>query len=158
MTTARLPLAGITERLGLPFDGPDLPFDELSGWQWLAVVAGLSVFSIAASVLAVRWQIRRLPSDYFTRDTPPRTRTNPLGWLASNAAGMLVLLLGVVLLLTPGQGILLILTGLVMLDIPGKQRWERAIARRPKVFAGLNWLRRTMGRPDFEPPAPPSDA
>ena len=147
------PLAGITERLGLPFHGPDLPFDELSGWQWLTVFAALTTVSVVASVLAVRWQVRRMPADYFTRPPGQRTKVGPLTWLASNAAGLVVLVAGLVLLLTPGQGILLILIGLVMLDIPGKQTWERSIARRPKVLRALNWVRRRAGEPEFEPPA-----
>ena len=149
---AAAPLAGITEMLGLPFEGPDLPFDELSGWQWVAVVAAFTAFSVAASWLVLRWQIGRLPADYFSAPITEYRRDHPAQWLARNAAGAAVLLLGLVLLLTPGQGILLILTGIIMLDIPGKHRWERRIAARPKVFRGLNWMRRRLGRPPFDPP------
>ena len=151
-STFDLPLAGITERLGLSFDGPDLPFDEMTGTQWLLLVAAFSVFSVVASVLAVRWQINRLPADYFVAERPPRPRRGPVAWVAGNAAGLLVLTLGLILLLTPGQGILLILTGVIMLDLKGLRPLERRIVRRKEVLAAMNWVRRKSGRPDLLPP------
>ena len=147
-----LPLAGITEMLNLPFDGPDWPLDEFTGWEWIAVVIGFSLFSVVTSVLAVRWQITRLPADYFAAERPPRPKRGPVSWIAGNAAGLLVLTLGLILLLTPGQGILLILTGVIMLDLKSLRPIERRIVRRKKVLRAMNWVRRRAGKPDLLPP------
>ena len=145
-------LAGITEWLGLSFDGPDLPFDELSPSQWALLTAGFTVFSVVASIVAVRWQLTRLPADYFAVERPPRAKRGPAAWIAGNVAGLCVLALGIILLLTPGQGILLILTGLIMLDLKSLRPLERRIVRNRKVLASMNWVRRRAGEPDLLAP------
>lgn len=143
--------AGITEMLGWEWSGPDLP--ELTFWQWVAVFLASTVVSVVLSLAAVRWVLSTLPADYFTRPVASLKRRTVLGWLSGNLIGLIVLSIGLVLLVTPGQGILLILTGLVMTDFPGKHRLERRLAARPTVLRGLNWVRGRLDRPPFEPPA-----
>ena len=58
-----------------------------------------------------------------------------------------LLLLGLVMLLTPGQGVLSILVGISLLDIPGKRRLELSIIRREPVHNSMNWIRAKAGRP-----------
>jgi hypothetical protein len=40
----------------------------------------------------------------------------------------------------------------MLLNFPGKRRLEIRIVRIPRVFRGLNWLRRRVGRPPLEAP------
>jgi hypothetical protein len=95
--------------------------------------------------------ITRMPSDYFVR---PRTlnRRGGARWfgrVAGNFAGVILLLLGIAMLVLPGQGLLTILVALVLLDFPGKRRFERWLVHRPKVLAVLNALRSRVSRPPF---------
>ncbi len=120
---------------------------------WLGVVS-LVMFlgTIAAVPVAVAW----IPKDYFvrTRSAGPDRRGH---WalrlilrVIKNLLGVVLVLLGLVMLFTPGQGVLTILLGLVLLDFPGKRALELRLVRRPRVLATLNWLRRKSGHPPLE--------
>ncbi|MCM2375182.1 PGPGW domain-containing protein [Aporhodopirellula aestuarii] len=82
-----------------------------------------------------------------------------------NTLGVFLLVIGISMLVLPGQGLLTILIGLSLLDFPGKYRLERYLVTRPPVFKSLNWLRQRAGNPPFEMPGqpkhhsgPPSDS
>ncbi|HKO91213.1 MAG TPA: hypothetical protein VJU61_08675, partial [Polyangiaceae bacterium] len=90
-----------------------------------------------------------LPADYLvTSQAWPRVQ----GWafvgrVLRNLLALLVLLIGVLLLVLPGQGLLTILAGCLLLDAPGKRRLELRLMQNPRVLAALNRLRRRRGRP-----------
>jgi len=138
--------------------------DNLSQWQPLLLWA--SAFSLLALVLtlaAVPWVVSRLPSDYFSRQQRTTLRSGarmPIVALVlvvlKNALGVLLVLLGFIMLFTPGQGLLTLLTGLLLMNFPGKYRLERWLVLRPGVLRGLNWLRQRGGHQPFE--APPNTA
>ena len=120
-------------------------------------VSGLSLLAALATIIGVPWVVTRLPSDYFTR--PER-----VVWKASsdepvialivivlkNLLGLLLVALGLIMLVTPGQGILTLLIGLLLMNFPGKFRLERWLVSRPGVLHGLNWLRRRQGSAPFD--------
>jgi uncharacterized membrane protein SpoIIM required for sporulation len=123
----------------------------------LATFAVVSVLTFVASLLGVPFFLSRLPADYFSRrekkklgiETPHR----PLRTLASvgkNALGALLVALGVLMLVLPGQGILTLLVGLLLLDFPGKHRLERRIVGSPRVLRVINALRKRWNRPPLE--------
>ena len=120
-----------------------------------ALLGALGVVSAAMFFLtlaAVPWLVVRVPADYFTRDTRP-----PLRWsrlhpvarlfllLAKNLAGAVLVGVGAVMLVLPGQGVLTILLGVMLLDFPGKYALERRLAGYPAVLKAMNWLRRRAG-------------
>ncbi len=121
---------------------------------WLGVGSAVMFFGTLAAVpFVVAW----LPKDYFRQrrrwELLQRSRYPVLRvfwWVVKNVLAVLLILLGLVMLVLPGQGLLTILLGLVLLDFPGKRRMERSLVRRPKVLASLNWLREKMGRPPLE--------
>ena len=122
---------------------------------WLT---GLSFGSVVAVIVGVPWVVSRLPADYFTRDH--REPWSDLGnepfyalvlGLLKNLLGAALVVLGVVLIFTPGQGLLTLLAGLLLMNFPGKYRLERAVVARPSVFRALNWLRKRHGVEPFEP-------
>ncbi|MEM8563584.1 MAG: PGPGW domain-containing protein [Pseudomonadota bacterium] len=111
-------------------------------------------------MVAVPWVIARLPKDYFNRDHRKVWRqgaNEPWYALAltviKNAVGALLVLLGLIMLVTPGQGILTLLVGLLLMNFPGKYQLERWLIKRPGVIKGLDWLRTRSGQPPFDPPA-----
>jgi len=109
------------------------------------------------TLLLIPWLLVRMPPDYFH----PDTRKKPL-WadhhpilravllVGKNVLGLGVLLMGVVMLVLPGQGLLTILIGLLLLDFPGKYKAERWFIQRGPILRGVNWLRSKQGRPPLE--------
>jgi hypothetical protein len=114
------------------------------------VVLMVSALMFVGSVVGAPWLIVRLPTDYF--DSPEHPVRTPLGWVARigrNVAGTVLFVLGVAMLVLPGQGLLAMLAGLLLMDFPGKRRLERRVVRFPRVFRTVNALRRRAGRPPF---------
>jgi hypothetical protein len=58
--------------------------------------------------------------------------------------------LGLLMLVLPGQGLLTLLAGLLLLDLPGKRRLERRIIGSPRVLGVVNALRKRWKRPPLE--------
>lgn len=119
----------------------------------------ISLLSLVATIVAVPWVVSRLPEDYFSagRRHPLGEQTGPITLMLSllkNLLGAILVMIGFILLFTPGQGILVALVGLLIMNFPGKFRLERALVRRESVLNGLNWLRRRQSLPPFEAPAP----
>ncbi len=126
---------------------------------WLAPMAGLSLLLLVGSILALPWLVTRSPEDYFVSPEPWRAShppRHPLVLLAlllvKNLAGAVLLLMGLLMLVLPGQGVLTMLAGIVLLDFPGKRRLERWLIRQPALFQGINWLRRRSGHDPLLPP------
>jgi hypothetical protein len=124
-----------------------------SWFVWLAVV---SAVTLAASALLIPWFVARLPADYFSRDQPPAAwaDAHPLLrvflLIAKNIFGLVLVGLGVLMLVLPGQGVLTILAGIALIDFPGRHRVVQWIVAREPVMNALNWVRRRAKQPEFE--------
>jgi hypothetical protein len=126
------------------------------------LVYGLLVFSLVALVatlIGVPWFFCRIPPDHFTREerpslpfVPSSSWVQPIVHGLRNLLGVILILLGLAMLLLPGQGVLTLLIGLLCVDFPGKRRFERWLVSRPAVARGINRLRRRAGRPPLEVP------
>ncbi len=119
---------------------------------WVTVGAAVSGVMAVASLVALPWLVARLPADYFVATPLDRGKLRGNEWLAlagRNAAGGVLLALGVIMCFTPGQGLLTILMGIVLLDVSWKHRFERRLVRVRGVATGLNWLRAKAGREPF---------
>ena len=130
-------------------------------FDWVAehpvLVAQLALVSLALAVVyavGVFFAVIHMSSDYFAHKAPAETtwrRRHPLLRLLfrglKNVAGGGLVLLGVAMLVLPGQGILTILIGLTFLDFPGKRRLEIWIVQRPSIRGGLDRVRKKAGRP-----------
>ena len=127
--------------------------------QWLLWASALSLLAIVAAIVGVPWVVTRLPHDYFSRahrQSWRKTKREP--WFAvflgllKNLLGGLLVALGLVMLVTPGQGLLTLLAGLLLMNFPGKYRLECWVVLRPGVLRALNWLRGRSGPAPFERP------
>ena len=112
------------------------------------LLAWLSFALFVVSVAIIPWLIIKIPEDYFHqrhRSKVSKNIGNPFiaQMLAGfkNLIGLLLIILGILMLILPGQGILTILMGLFLMNFPGKYRLERKIASHPKVLKSLNWVR-----------------
>lgn len=112
----------------------------------------LSVVTCVVSLFCASWALRRLPVDYLLTDH--RRSGHPLLQLLRNLVGVVLLLLGVAMLVLPGQGLLTILAAISLMDFRGKRRLECRLMLRPRVFAAINRFRLRSGRPRLLSPTP----
>lgn len=121
---------------------------HLPAWLEIAVlVASLAMF--VGSLVAVPIALVRAPPDYFTRPHAPRA----LGVRILRAVlGSALVLLGIAMLVLPGQGTLTILIGIGILDLPWKQRLVRRILRSASVRRAVDRLREKAGKAPLEVP------
>jgi hypothetical protein len=118
---------------------------------WLVAVSALT---FVVSLVAVPWMLVRIPPRYFMTaqhahpwaDRHPVIRHSFI--IGKNLLGIIFVILGLLMLILPGQGILTILAGLVLLDFPGKERVLLWTISRPAVLKSVNWIR---GKANHEP-------
>lgn len=112
-------------------------------WAWIGVGSGvLTVALLLASLVGLPWVIAGLPEDYLQVEPPPAEGASR--WVR-NLLGAVLVLLGVLMLVLPGQGLLTLLAGVLLMDLPGKRRWILWALRRPAVLAMVNAIRRRRG-------------
>ena len=58
-----------------------------------------------------------------------------------------LVLMGLAMLVLPGQGVLTLLIGISLLDFPGKRKLEKKIVRAPTVHRAIDAIRRRAGQP-----------
>lgn len=124
---------------------------DLGWWPGL-----LALLVIAGSIVLLPILLLGMPADHFAREAevPAGQARHPVVRGLRNLAGLVLLAVGVVMLVTPGQGVLTILAGLFLLDLPGKRALERRLVGRAPVLRAVNRLRVRAGRPPLV--APPS--
>jgi hypothetical protein len=117
----------------------------------LVALAVFSFFAFLATVILVPMLLVRMPADYLLRPEHAGRR-NPVAVVFKNVAGVMLALLGIALLLLPGQGLLTLVLGLSLVDFPGRRRLVRHLMTRPPVLKAINALRRRASRPPLEVP------
>ncbi len=112
------------------------------------VLAWVSFALFLVSLAVIPLIVVQLPTNYFQLNRRNRISTrskHPLlaKFLISikNISGFILLMLGILMLVFPGQGILTILIGISMMNFPGKYKLERKLVLIPKVLTSLNWIR-----------------
>lgn len=134
----------------------------MNALQWLfdhpeifTVAVMLSAALLVLMILFAPFVAACIPEDYFW---DPKHRTlhtrHPLlrllRGIVKNVIGLILLVLGIIMLFTPGQGLLTIFAALIALDYPGKYRFERWLFSKDRVRRGLNWLRAKAKAPPLE--------
>ncbi len=147
------PVASLAEWLNIPLAEwlAWLPDWAKSQTLWTAVFIA-SVALAVVSALAVPWLLVRIPADYFAGEKRPRASTHLSFFLRvlRNLAGVVLLLLGLLMLVLPGQGLLTMVVGLLFLDFPGKYRLLRRLLRTPSLRAFIARVRARAGRAPLE--------
>lgn len=122
----------------------------------LLLLTVISVITFLVSLILLPWLILLIPADYFVEKTrhPMQWKRGFIGFrlaliILKNIVGVVMLVLGIFMLVLPGQGILTILAGLVLLDFPGKFLLLRWLARKERVLRSLNWIRKKGHKEPF---------
>ncbi len=123
---------------------------------WVSV---LSAVFFVGSILIIPILVARLPENYFLdKQRQPHGKDNPISPAQSflvfikNVIGILLIIIGILMLVLPGQGLITILIGLSMSNFPGKYTLERKLVSRPSIFRALNWIRKKTGNPALHHP------
>lgn len=117
--------------------------------QTLVLYLGLfSLVFFFVTLLVIPWLILQIPTDYFhepERHSLLSSLNHPVLRITilvlKNILGVFFILLGILLLVLPGQGLLTMLLGLLLIDFPGKFRMQRWFVFKPSVLHSVNWLR-----------------
>lgn len=114
----------------------------------LILIAWCSAVLLVISVAIIPWIVIKIPENYFHNHYRVRiSKSNGHPLLSQlltgfkNLLGLILIILGILMLILPGQGILTILMGLFMMNFPGKYRLERKIVSLPHILKSLNWIR-----------------
>lgn len=128
---------------------------------WWLAASSLIVFF--ASLILVPWLIIHISADYFVKDARSRSSLHiilgphPLAIalvrVLRNIVGIIFVVLGLLLLVLPGQGLLTIFLGVLIADFPGKRRAVNWLVAKPSIHRSINWLRRRAGKTPIDPPA-----
>ncbi len=117
-------------------------------------LAAVSVLTFVATLIGVPIFAVRIPPDYFVDDAQKTGAAGEKSALARLTLGLLktvlgivLILIGILMLVLPGQGILTILMGLILVNFPGTSRLVCWMLTRPPVWRSINWLRKRAGRP-----------
>jgi hypothetical protein len=124
------------------------------------VILVSSLALAAAYAVLIFFAIGRMSPDYFVRrDAAPdgwRARhpvLRLLGHIVKNVLGAVLVLMGIAMLILPGQGILTLLIGISLMDFPGKRTLEVKIVRAPAVHRAIDKIRARAGQPPLVLPA-----
>lgn len=107
----------------------------------LIYISIISFVLLVAMILITPWLVGKIPNDYFTNSIYDKNHTNFFIVLLKNFMGIILLLLGFIMLFTPGQGIITLLLGLIIMQFPGKRKLEKKIIANKNALKILNWLR-----------------
>ena len=122
--------------------------------ETLIALTSVSLVCCVVSIAVATWAVRRLPADYLLHDSdgaeaPSCSRAS---LLLRNLFGGVLLVLGVLMLILPGQGLLTIVAALAMMSFRSKRRLEQRLLGRPHVLALINRLRQRSGHPPLLAP------
>ncbi|MDH5675972.1 MAG: hypothetical protein OEZ06_27865 [Myxococcales bacterium] len=132
-----------------------LPFDPGDARLW-GVAFALSVITLAAGLFLIPVVLIGLEPDHFVheRGLPRPPRRHPLVHallvFSRNALGLFLLVLGVAMLVLPGQGLLTIIAALTLITLPGKRRLARYLLSRRSLHRLVDRLRARAGRPPLQ--------
>jgi len=122
---------------------------------WISIGSGIALLLTAIAIPIV---IVKLPADYLVNDQkkswldaqPAVVRA--VFRVGKNLFGVVLVLLGIIMLVLPGQGVLSIILGLSLVDFPGRRALQCKLIRQPKVIDSINWIRKKFHRPPLKMP------
>ena len=126
-------------------------FESLDS-EMLITFGLVSVATFVLSLLLIPVIIVKIPENYFNRDKSNARweAMNPIARLIltilKNVLGVVLLIMGVLMLVLPGQGLLTILFGIALVDFPGKHRLVKRLVSYPQVLNSINWIRKKANK------------
>ena len=128
---------------------------------WMGLGIGFSLILFIGSLALLPLFASLIPENYFMPpEQNPSFVKKQRWWIAKrllhfvkNIFGIILIVFGFIMLVTPGQGLLTIFLGFLFLNFPGKRRLELALIRLPTIYRGINKLRSFRGKPPLRLPS-----
>lgn len=114
----------------------------------LWTLSAISVIAFIGTLVIIPYFIIRIPEDYLIRKNrrnekpfaqEPRMRVMYL--IFKNLLGIILVVVGLIMFVIPGQGVITMLIGIMLMNFPGKHTMAIAIVRQPAIFKSINWTR-----------------
>jgi len=122
--------------------------------DYIVLIVTVSALIFVVSLIFTPFLVSKIPYDYFTNSKYHKFEIKHFGHLivivGRSALGFVLVLLGFVMLFTPGQGILAIIVGLFLMEFPGKKHLERKMIENEVTYKALNWMREKFKQPPFD--------
>lgn len=135
---------------------------EVLGSNFIFLTIIITTTIAIAYFIVMSYIITKMDKHYFIRRQPSKIDVfSPphLTFIYSNLTkllkivkiiiGMCLLLIGLVMLVLPGQGLITILIAFSLLPFPGKNKLEQNILSRKSVRSSLNWIRIKANKDPF---------
>jgi len=119
-----------------------LPDWLLSMLYTLVLIVGLNLVFIAIAAVI----LGTISADYFQQDSPYRSK---LVRLLRNILGVLISVIGLLMLITPGPGFVMLVAGLILIENKRKTRLLEKLLARPAVYLAVARLRQRFNKPMF---------
>ncbi|BAF61780.1 PGPGW domain-containing protein [Candidatus Vesicomyidisocius calyptogenae] len=117
----------------------------------MGIISGV-IFII--SLLLIPYLLGLMPSNYFLKNSEKKLKIrrpfNLIKLILKTLTGFILLIVGIIMLVTPGQGLISILLGLFLMEFPGKRQLELKLINHNLTFKTLNWLRSKANKPLFK--------
>ncbi len=117
----------------------------------MGIISGV-IFII--SLLLIPYLLGLMPSNYFLKNSEKKLKIrrpfNLIKLILKTLTGFILLIVGIIMLVTPGQGLISILLGLFLMEFPGKRQLELKLINYNLIFKTLNWLRSKANKPIFK--------
>ena len=122
--------------------------------ELLWLLGGLSLITFFGTLLILPLILIRIPTDYFLEKGKVRRKRTELPYrllrllilVIKNLIGAVLILMGLIMLFTPGQGVLTLLAGFLLMNFPGKRRLEISLISRNSIYHGINRIRKKAGK------------
>lgn len=119
---------------------------ELHHLVWFAAALFMTFL---VGLVVLRILIVRLPSNWFVREEPTRSRASRT---VRRIAGALLVLVGIALLVLPGPGMLIVVIGVALFDSPRKKQLLGKLLTRPAIGDALDRARARANQKPFVRP------
>ena len=121
--------------------------------QYLVWMGVTSAIVFVLSLLLTPYLLGLIPQDYFVGPNPHKLELEHMGHVIAvilrSLLGLVLLLAGIIMLVTPGQGIISIVLGLFLMEFPGKRKLELKLIHHNPTYNALNWLRHKANKPSL---------
>jgi hypothetical protein len=115
----------------------------------IIILTSISIISLILSIFLIPYIIINIPENYFIakKRICKKGGLFIISRLLKNIFGFLLILLGFVMLFTPGQGIICLLAGFILLNFPGKYKLEKKLILNKKIYTTINKIRKKHNHP-----------
>ncbi|MBT4421884.1 MAG: hypothetical protein HOC89_01680 [Candidatus Thioglobus sp.] len=126
----------------------------VSQYEEIFILVGIvSAVVFVATLLLTPYLLGLIPADYFSANYAYQVKRKTLLCLLKTTVktfvGVLLVLAGIIMLVTPGQGVISIILGIFLMEFPGKRQLEIKFINHNPTFKTLNWLRDKAGKTPF---------